>query len=84
MLVTPPLVEDWVDYVQESLGFDPKGVLQLTTPGEQRPKPKIGSFRISAEVTEHDVAGAVLYLISDESKFVTGSEIVVDGGLTAT
>ena len=34
--------------------------------------------------TPHDVAGAVLYLISDESKFVTGSEIVVDGGLTAT
>jgi len=34
--------------------------------------------------TPHDVAGAVLYLISDESKFVTGTEIVVDGGLTAT
>lgn len=31
-----------------------------------------------------DVAGAVLYLASDDSAFVTGSELVVDGGVTAT
>jgi len=29
-----------------------------------------------------DVAYGVLYLISDESKFVTGSELVIDGGYT--
>jgi len=30
-----------------------------------------------------DVAYAVLYLASDEAGFVTGSELVVDGGYTA-
>jgi len=30
-----------------------------------------------------DVAWGVLYLASDESKFVTGSELVIDGGFTA-
>jgi NAD(P)-dependent dehydrogenase (short-subunit alcohol dehydrogenase family) len=30
-----------------------------------------------------DVAYAVLYLASDESQFVTGSEIRVDGGISA-
>jgi NAD(P)-dependent dehydrogenase (short-subunit alcohol dehydrogenase family) len=31
-----------------------------------------------------DVAHAVLFLASDEAKFITGTEIVVDGGSTAT
>ena len=30
-----------------------------------------------------DVAYAVLYLASDESKFVTGSELKIDGGISA-
>lgn len=31
-----------------------------------------------------DVAYAVLFLVSDEAKYVTGQEIVVDGGITAS
>ncbi|HEY1414167.1 MAG TPA: SDR family NAD(P)-dependent oxidoreductase, partial [Rhodopila sp.] len=30
-----------------------------------------------------DVANAVLFLASDEARFITGTEIVVDGGMTA-
>ena len=30
-----------------------------------------------------DVAWGVLYLASDESTWVTGSELVIDGGITA-
>ncbi|MGH7750881.1 MAG: SDR family oxidoreductase, partial [Candidatus Dormibacteria bacterium] len=31
-----------------------------------------------------DVARASLYLASDDARFITGTEIVVDGGLTNT
>jgi NAD(P)-dependent dehydrogenase (short-subunit alcohol dehydrogenase family) len=31
----------------------------------------------------HDVANAVLFLAADESCYITATEIIVDGGITA-
>jgi NAD(P)-dependent dehydrogenase (short-subunit alcohol dehydrogenase family) len=33
--------------------------------------------------TPYDIAAGCLYLASDESSWVTGSELVIDGGMTA-
>ena len=30
-----------------------------------------------------DIANAILFLLSDESQYITGTEIIVDGGITA-
>jgi NAD(P)-dependent dehydrogenase (short-subunit alcohol dehydrogenase family) len=30
-----------------------------------------------------DVANAVLFLAADESRYITGQEIIVDGGITS-
>ena len=30
-----------------------------------------------------DIANAILFLASDESKMITGTEIIIDGGLSA-
>jgi NAD(P)-dependent dehydrogenase (short-subunit alcohol dehydrogenase family) len=43
--------------------------------GRQVPLGKIGE--------PDDIAYAILYLASDESKFVTGAELKVDGGISA-
>jgi NAD(P)-dependent dehydrogenase (short-subunit alcohol dehydrogenase family) len=44
-------------------------------PGGRNPLGRIG--------TTEDIAYGVVYLSSDESSFVTGSELVIDGGSTA-
>ena len=31
-----------------------------------------------------DVANAALFLASDDAKYITGTELIVDGGLSAT
>ena len=33
--------------------------------------------------TANEVANAILFLASDEASFITGTELVVDGGFTA-
>ncbi len=53
----------------------------LSDPEERRMR--IESVPLKRVGTAMDVAYAVLYLASDESSFVTGAELVVDGGKTA-
>ena len=49
-----------------------------------------GTRRVAAEVTPlgfpgapQDIAEGVLYLCTDEARFVTGAELVIDGGVYA-
>jgi NAD(P)-dependent dehydrogenase (short-subunit alcohol dehydrogenase family) len=46
-------------------------------------KVTVGRIPIGRYGEPEDVAYGVLYLASDESSFVTGSELVIDGGWTA-
>ena len=60
-----------LDPIKQAFGAD-EAVAKLA---RQIPMNKIGDT--------DDVSYAILYLASDESKFMTGSEIVLDGGLSA-
>lgn len=55
---------------EEKLGMDFKEVAKMRN--EQVPMGRMGSA--------WDVANAVLFLASREAKYITGTEIVVDGG----
>ena len=53
----------------------------LTTP-EQREERR-ASLPLGRFATPEEIAYGVLFLASGESSFVTGSELVIDGGKTA-
>jgi NAD(P)-dependent dehydrogenase (short-subunit alcohol dehydrogenase family) len=44
---------------------------------------RVGKTPLGRMGTPEDIALGILYLASDESSFVTGSELVIDGGMTA-
>lgn len=62
--------------------IDTDMIAELLSDPEER-RQRIESVPLKRVGTAMDVAYAVLYLASDESSFVTGAELVVDGGKTA-
>jgi NAD(P)-dependent dehydrogenase (short-subunit alcohol dehydrogenase family) len=62
-------------FLREHVGTGDTGSL-VETRARQTPMGRMG--------TAWDVAHAALYLASDEAQYVTGTEIVVDGGVSAT
>jgi NAD(P)-dependent dehydrogenase (short-subunit alcohol dehydrogenase family) len=58
----------------------------MTKPGHSNPE--VARLRLEATPlgrfgTPADIAAGCLYLASDEASWVTGSELVIDGGMTA-
>ena len=60
----------------------PMSIPTILTTEEQR-EIQIDRTPLGRIGTADDVASGVLFLASDESSFMTGSELVIDGGLTA-
>ena len=59
----------------KELGTDEKRSQRISRFSKNIPLQRMG--------TPNDVALAALYLASDESQFITGTELIVDGGITA-
>jgi NAD(P)-dependent dehydrogenase (short-subunit alcohol dehydrogenase family) len=66
----------WTPLVEELARNSPEGLEAF--------RRKLDSRHPIGHVGEpDDVAYGIVYLASDEAKFVTGSELVIDGGYTA-
>lgn len=66
----------WTPMVEAVGRQDPEGLEHFkTTVAHLHPLGRLGE--------PQDIGWAIVYLISDEAKFVTGSELVIDGGYTA-
>jgi len=59
-------------------------IARQALPTPQALADRVKSIPLGRLVQPEEVALAVLYMASDESAYMTGSELVIDGGLTAT
>lgn len=64
-------------------GFIATGMTQERFQSEAVQKWMLNRTPIGRTGVPQDIANGVLYLASDESSFVTGAELVIDGGFTA-
>lgn len=79
-----------VQYAKEGIRANSihPGVIETPMTQDVVNEPDFKEFRLSANPISRlgqpaDIAYGVLYLASDEASFVTGSELVIDGGWTA-
>jgi NAD(P)-dependent dehydrogenase (short-subunit alcohol dehydrogenase family) len=56
---------------------------QLDEGGEASAAASLDNIPLGRLAVAEDIAPGILYLASDESSYVTGSELVIDGGFVA-
>ncbi|MFQ5829037.1 MAG: SDR family NAD(P)-dependent oxidoreductase [Candidatus Methylomirabilia bacterium] len=64
-------------------GFVDTAMTQAVHSDPERAAPRLASTPLGRFGQPQDIAMGCLYLASDESQWVTGSELIIDGGMTA-
>jgi NAD(P)-dependent dehydrogenase (short-subunit alcohol dehydrogenase family) len=72
-IIDTPMMDGAIASIAKATGKDPEA--EKARMAKRHPMGRVGK--------DTDVANAVLFLASDASSFMTGSEVVVDGGMTA-
>ena len=73
-IIDTPMMDGAVNFLSNAAGTDVAA--EKARMAKRHPLGRVGR--------DTDVANAVLFLASDAAAFMTGSEVVVDGGMTAT
>ena len=73
-IIDTPMMDGAINFISKAAGTDVAA--EKARMAKRHPLGRVGR--------DTDVANAVLFLASDAAAFMTGSEVVVDGGMTAT
>ncbi|MCH2312058.1 MAG: SDR family oxidoreductase [SAR202 cluster bacterium] len=58
-----------------------KLVAEITADGS--PDPRVPRIPLGRVANSHEIAKLILFLASDESSYITGAEVIIDGGVTS-